>query len=295
VYLLQTLARQLYGDTGNELFHIHAGYKGSAGNGKSKFFEILELVLGEYIHKFAVETLVVKQRSEPHKAVPEFKNWKGKRILYCSEPNPEDKLNSGVLKEMTGGEKISFRLCFSNETHKFVPMYKMHIMCNDTPQIDGGDQGVRRRIRKIDYISRFVDAEEADETRYMYAKDMGFVETFKNDVGARLEFLRYVLRHYDHSYAYSMPDIIKDNSSSYVDEHNSVLQFVKDRVQQENNAFFTLKDAKSIFKSCEYYDSKLNLRSSLEKVLRAQCIDSKRISGVLYRYVFYNYKLIISE
>lgn len=45
-YMIKTLARQLYGDHGNELFHIHAGFQGSASNGKTKFFEIMESCLG---------------------------------------------------------------------------------------------------------------------------------------------------------------------------------------------------------------------------------------------------------
>lgn len=290
-YIIKTLARQLYGDNGFELFHIHAGHKGSAGNGKSRFFEVLELALGDYVHKFAVETLVLKQRGEANRPFPELQNWRGRRILYCSEPNADDKLNSGVMKELTGGEKMSFRLLFSNETHKFKPMYKMHIMCNDTPQLDGSDQGVKRRIRKLDYVSRFVDASEVDELNNKYLKDMGFSEKFQYDCIYRMEMLRYILNHYDHTFAYEIPNVIKVNSGVYLDDNNKVLQFIKDHIESDCASYFTLKQAKDCFRNSEFYDAKINLKTALEKVLETECIDQKKIKGVNLRNVFFNFKL----
>lgn len=295
LYVLNTVARQLYGDNGSELFHIHAGFKGSAGNGKSRFFEVLELALGDYVHKFAVETLVVKQRGEANRPAPELQNWKGRRILYCSEPNADDKLNSGIMKELTGGEKIAFRLLFCNETHKFKPMYKMHIMCNDTPQLDGADQGVKRRIRKIDYIARFVDTVDVDEANHMYLKDMGFSELFQNDVTCRMEFLRYILQHYQHGYAYEMPEIIKANSAAYLDDNNTVLQFAREHIVVDPNSYFTLKQAKEYFKDSDFFEAKVNLKTALEKILNTSCIDQKKINSAKVRSAYCGFRLVLTN
>lgn len=294
-YVLKMFARQMYGDNGSELFHIHSGFKGSAGNGKSKFFEVLELAFGKYVHKFAVETLVAKQRSDPNKPCPEFANWKGRRILYCSEPNTDDKLNCGIMKELTGGESISYRLLFCNQIHEFHPMYKMHIMCNDTPRIDGSDEGVKRRIRKVDYIARFVDADQVDESVHMYLKDMGFIENFKRNLSYRMELLRFILDHYDHTFAYEMPEIIKKNSAAYIDDNNCVLQFTNEHVVVDRNQFFTLKEAKEMFKSSEFYDTKVNLKTALERLLGTQCINQKKINNVKYKNVFDGYRLYSSD
>lgn len=294
-YVLKTLARQLYGDNGSALFHIHAGVKGSAGNGKSCFFEVLELALGQYVHKFAVETLVVKQRGEPNRPAPELQNWRGRRILYCSEPNADDKLHSGIMKELTGGETLAYRLLFCNETHKFKPMYKMHIMCNDTPQLDGSDQGIKRRIRKIDYISKFVDAGDVDEPNNMYLKDMGFTEMFHRDYAYRMEFFRYVIDHYNHSFAYEMPTIIKDNSIAYLDDNNQVLKFVNEFIVPDPDGHFTLKHAKDIFRNSDYYTPQVNLKIALEKILKTSCVDQKRVGNVKLRGVYCGFKLEINE
>ena len=290
-YMLKTLARQLYGDTGGELFHVHAGFMGSAGNGKSKFFEVLELALGDYAHKFPVEVLVAKQRGDAHRPTPEFKLWRARRILYCAEPNADERLNSGVMKELTGGEVIHYRMLYSNDLHHFRPVYKMHIMCNDVPQLDGADEGVRRRIRKVDYVSRFVDADDVNEAEHKYLRDMGFVDRFKETVDYRLEFLKYLLEHYDHQFRYEMPMVVRENSVAYLEENDGILKFVREYIEVDRHRWFTLKDAKDVYKGSEHYDAKTRLKTALEKTLRVQCMEEKRIQSVKYKYVFLGYAL----
>ena len=114
-YVQCMFARQMYGDSGHELFHVHAGHRASASNGKTKFFEVMECCLGNYVLRFDVAVLTAKQRPEVGKPMPEYAAWRGVRMLYCSEPNHDDKLNSGILKELTGGEPIMYRLLFSND------------------------------------------------------------------------------------------------------------------------------------------------------------------------------------
>ena len=42
-YVIKTFSRQLFGDNGLDLFHIHSGSQGTASNGKTNFFEVLEM------------------------------------------------------------------------------------------------------------------------------------------------------------------------------------------------------------------------------------------------------------
>ena len=297
-YLLKTLARQLYGDSGAELLHIHAGYNGSAGNGKTKFFEILQYVLGDYIYKFPVTELTLKNRLEPHKPVPEYSYWRGKRILYCSEPNTDNSINSGVMKEFTGGEHVSYRLLFSNSVHQFKPMYKMHIMCNDPPLIDGSDCGVKRRIRKIDYISHFVSHQNVDIQNHYYLMDIQFSEKFKQDINYRREFLRYILEFYDQSYLFDPPQIILDYSSIYLDENNTILQFTRKYITPSQNNICCLKEIRNAYRNSPYFDPKYkisNLKKDIEKILKTTCHEQKKINECNYCNVFIDFMLVDLE
>jgi phage/plasmid-associated DNA primase len=292
-YMIRTIARQLYGDNGNELFHIHAGYQKSAGNGKTKFWESVELYTGEYTRKFKVQVLTTKMREEAGKPTPEYQYWKGRRILYCSEPNEDEILHSGIMKDLTGGEKILYRLLYSNDIHDFRPQYKMHIMCNGPPKVDGSDEGVRRRIRKVDYMSRFVDSEYVNEADFCFKKDSSFKDELKENDILKMEALRYLLDNFSREYEFTMPKIIEENSRIYLDENDSINKFIKEHIIEDKDGYFLLSEAKELFKSKEYFNNKLNqLKNDLSKGLRNAFYDVKTIKGKTYRNVFLGYNLV---
>lgn len=293
-YVIKTLARQLYGDSGNELFHIHAGSKNSAGNGKTKFFETLETVLGDYVRKFPVQVLTAKVREEAGKPAPEYGYWRGRRILYCTEPKGDDILHSGIMKDLTGGEKILYRQLFSNDVHDFRPQFKMHIMCNDPPKVDGADEGVKRRIRKVDYISRFVDDEDINESEHKYRRDGSYFEKLKEDDGLKMESLRLFLDYFRKEYEFQMPEVVKKNSMVYLDENDGLRKFVKECIEEDKEGAFTLLEAKMLFKQKEYFDHVIEkkMKQGIEKVLDCKCHAQKRIDGVKKKNVFTGYSLI---
>lgn len=290
-YILNMLAQQLYGDSGNELFHIHAGHQNSAGNGKTKFFEMLESCLGDYVRKFPVQVLTAKVREEAGKPAPEYQYWKGRRIMYCTEPKIDDVLHSGIMKDLTGGEKILYRLCYGNDVHEFRPQYKMHIMCNDPPKVDGSDEGVRRRIRKLDYISKFVESDKVNESMHYYKRDTFFFDSLRDDARMKMEALRYILERYDKNNEYQMPDVIKENSRMYLDDNDCVSRFIKDNIEADADSYFTLSEAKYRYKQCGY--SRVDqLRNDLVKALKTECHEQKKVKGTKLRSVFMGYKLI---
>lgn len=292
-YVIKMFARQLYGDNGCNLFHVHAGHQGSAGNGKTKFFDILERCLGDYVRKFGVEFLTAKDRPEVGKAMPEYQYWKGIRLLYCTEPNHNDVLNTGIMKDLTGGEKILYRLLFSNEVQEFRPKFKIHIMCNDAPQVDGTDSGVKRRIRKIDYLAQFVDDSEVDEANGLFKKEEGLVEEYETKPEMKMEFLRLLLDNYNHNYGFAPPKVILDNSLMYLQENDKVYNFIKEFIRKDNDGYFTLKEAKELFKHSEHNNGKIcTLKNDLQKALKTVCCDQKKINGRKERNVFVGYVLV---
>ena len=134
--------------------------------------------------------LVAKQQLEASKPMPEFEPWKGHRILYCTEPKHDDALNSGILKDLTGNDVITYRLLYSNEIVDLCPQFKMHIVCNDPPKVE-------RCTRKIDYISQFVAKDKIDEKQHLYQRDESFVQAMESQLAFRMEFMRYILDRYE--------------------------------------------------------------------------------------------------
>lgn len=118
------------------------------------------------------------------------------------------------------------------------------------------------------------------------------VDVFKRSDDMKMEMLRYILEHYDHNYRFDMPSVILDSSRIYIEENNHILGFVKDHIKINRNKYFTLKDAKEIYKNSQYYTGKIgNLKTELQKTLNVVCEERSRIDGVLLSHVFKGFEI----
>jgi len=70
------------------------------------------------------------------------------------EPDEHCKLNVGLMKELTGGDKIVARALF-REPIEFKPQFKMVLTCNEKPILPPNDEGTWRRIILVEFNSRF--------------------------------------------------------------------------------------------------------------------------------------------
>jgi len=150
-YVLMLLSTFLSGDTGNELFHI---WTGSGGNGKSKLIELFELGLGDYCCKLPI-TVLTRKRACSNQATPELARTKGKRFACLQEPDENEKIQVGLMKELTGGDTIQAR-ALHTEPIEFKPQFHMVLTCNKLPSIPSDDGGTWRRLRVVEFTSEFV-------------------------------------------------------------------------------------------------------------------------------------------
>lgn len=290
-YIIKMFARQLYGDDARGFFHMHAGQFGSAQNGKSSFFEILRNILGDYAQSFPV-SFVTQDRFDAQKPNPELHSWKGVRILYCSEPNANEKINSGTLKNLTGGDTLSYRNIWCKRIRQLTPMFKLHLMCNDTPRISGNDEGVKRRVRKIDYKSKFVDRQSVDETKYLFQSNPELILKMKTDVHLKNAFIQILFDHFDYDFDFHINEEMLSCTNDYLQENNPFALFINDYIQQEEGTFTTFKEIKETFKKSEYnYSDFIPKREDCEKYLKVESRNFKKIKGIKYTWVFENFKI----
>lgn len=297
-YTLTMFACQLYGGPGNNLVHLHAGFLGSASNGKSTLFNILDYTLGDYIKKFNISLITTKTREDAARPQPHFAEFEGVRIVYGTEPNQDDVLHSGILKEMSGGELIKYRTLFSNEMRNLRPLFKIHIMCNKTPALDGSDEGIKRRMRKIDYISKFVEAQRADPKQHLFPIDANLLSRVMDNDSLKLAYMKHILKHYIQKWDYTMPETIRKESECYLNENNPVASFIAECVVRDPEGFFTLADVRQRFTS---FNNNLPVKSlscfkkELEKCLEFPCLPHKKLTGKCYRNVFLGWRFIDDE
>ncbi len=157
-YVLKLMSSALCGSVKDEKFYI---WTGSGGNGKSKLIELFDKTLGDYSFKLPI-SLLTQKRQASNQASPELSSTKGKRFGTFQEPSENEKINVGLMKELTGGDKITCRGLFQDQM-EFKPQFKLVLCCNSLPEIPSSDGGTWRRLRVIEFTSRFV--EEPDPTK----------------------------------------------------------------------------------------------------------------------------------
>jgi P4 family phage/plasmid primase-like protien len=167
-YMQDHLAACLIGANKNQTFNV---YHGSGSNGKSIIADLMSVTLGEYKGTIPI-TLVTDARGKIGGTSDEVLKLKGVRYAVMQEPQKGMKLNEGIMKELTGGDPIQARGLYS-ESEIFEPQFSLVVCTNNLFDIESNDDGTWRRIRKCDFLAKFVDEGETytDETPYVYVKD----------------------------------------------------------------------------------------------------------------------------
>lgn len=163
-YFLKHLATCLSG-VFNQRFHILTG---SGSNGKSMLMNLCATSFGEYCYKANI-AMFTQKRGKAGAASPEMVRMKGRRFVMMSEPDEGDPLSTGFMKEITSSEKIIARDLFagSKQMVEFDVQAKCHLACNDKPKVNTTDGGTWRRLKVIDFPSKFVVNPTAPHERPM--------------------------------------------------------------------------------------------------------------------------------
>jgi putative DNA primase/helicase len=159
---------------------------------------------------------------------------KGIRYAVIQEPQKSVKLNEGVMKEYTGGDPIQARGLYS-ESEIFEPQFTLVVCTNNLFDIDSNDDGTWRRIRKCDFLSKFIDEGETytEETPYVYKKDY----TLKD----RLPELAPVFASMLVKRAFETDGIVKDcetvmnASNKYRKREDHISGFISDKIMKTGN------------------------------------------------------------
>jgi len=174
-YMKDHAASLLLGKNNNQTFNI---YTGAGRNGKSKFVELMSLVLGEYKATVPV-SLVTAKRNGIGSLSPEIAQLFGCRYAVMQEPSKGDRINEGVMKELTGGDPIQCRALYKDAV-TFYPQFKLAVCTNNLFDIKSNDDGTWRRIRVCKFMSLFTEDPVTDDSRkpYQFKVDKWIDEKF---------------------------------------------------------------------------------------------------------------------
>jgi P4 family phage/plasmid primase-like protien len=169
-YMMRFLASCLRGGNRDKIFCV---WTGPGDNGKSFFVTLTERMFGEYAIK-APTSLLTGKRGNSSSATPELALLDGKRITFVQEPDGNDKLNVGMMKELTGNDRIYVRGLYQGGKNVSIST-KIVLVANKIPSILETDRATWTRIRVIPFVSTFVGEDEfkslSEKQEHVFLRD----------------------------------------------------------------------------------------------------------------------------
>jgi P4 family phage/plasmid primase-like protien len=231
-YMWEHLASCLIGTNSNQTFNI---YKGSGRNGKSKLVELMGKGLGSYKGTVPI-TLITQKRNTIGSTSSEVAQLMGIRYAVMQEMSKGDKMNEGIMKEITGGDPIQARALFK-DTVTFIPQFKLVVATNVDFEDTSNDDGTWRRMRYIDFKSKFLEKPYEDEIKFPRS-ECPYQFPIDKSLDSKFEDWAPVLMAMLVKKAYESQGIVKDcktvmaNSDQHREKLDYFTEFAKDKIKQ---------------------------------------------------------------
>lgn len=254
-FTLKSLASCLDGHIRDENFYIYSGKNNTGGNGKSTIMDIVLKSLGDYACVSPV-SLITTKRESANSANSALANIRNKRAVIMQEPESNEMIQAGVMKALTGGDRISTRELHSSQI-EFKPHAKFFMCCNKIPTMSDIDGGVIRRLKITEFVSRFVEDPDLDNIAqgiYEYKID----RDLKSKLDDYKSVFMTILLHYYSIYkreGLHPPGPVLQVTKKYENDNNMIKQFIdenlvpgakgdsitKERLKEMFRADYTLK------------------------------------------------------
>ena len=229
-YMWEHLASCLIGTNLNQTFNI---YHGSGSNGKSILTDLMSHALGEYKGTVPI-TLVTEKRNSIGGTSSEIIQLKGIRYAVMQEPSKDTKINEGIMKELTGGDPVQGRALYC-ESEVFEPQFKLVVCTNSLFDITSNDDGTWRRIRKCDFLSKFIDEgeEHTDDTEFVFLKDKSLKDRLPELAPVFMSML--VKKTFETNGVVQDCNIVNSASNKYRKGQDNIAAFVAERITKTGN------------------------------------------------------------
>ena len=228
-YCIRLMASCLEGANREQCYYTFIGI---GGNGKSKLVDLMRYTFGDFCSSLSA-TALTRKRPDSGAANPDIIGIKNKRFIYLQEPDDREPLNTSRMKQFSGEDVVEARGLFEDQ-QRFRITGKLFMMCNRLPPIHAMDRGTWRRIRVLQFGSKFVDESDPElkaKRPGVYARD--------NDLDAKLRvwreaWLGLLVNVYEKQYLVRglepIPAAVMDESNKYKESFDQYGKFKAERV-----------------------------------------------------------------
>jgi P4 family phage/plasmid primase-like protien len=283
-FVMKSLASCLVGVNREENFYVWSGKSATGGNGKSTLTELMLSALGEYACISPV-SLLTSKRESANSANSSLVAIRNKRLVVMQEPGANDQIQSDIMKSLSGGDRISTRELNASQI-EFKPIAKMIMCTNRQPSCSETDGGTMRRLKIVEFCSRFVDAPDPENIK------VGIHEyQIDRDLKCKLEsyhtvFMCILLDYYKMYQEEGLPppDSVTIATRKYEANNNIVKQFIDEHIGigSIRTDFIIKEELRTIFNKDPGLKSHFGkFNNFIPQFETAICNEFKQIKGVV--------------
>jgi P4 family phage/plasmid primase-like protien len=282
-YLLKVYASCLFGVRRFEQFYILTG---RGRNGKGSIDTLIKRCFGDYYINCDMSAFT-KTKKSSNECSSTLSKACGTRILSSTEPETNETLQIGLLKQLRGGDPLTVRDLYQS-AFTYKPQFTMIFQANDIPDLSKLDKAIAQTIRIINFPFTFNDNPTGQtqkkalpdlKEKYLSSNDWRnamihiLMDTFKKDI---LEC---------HATAIKEPQSVLNTMNEYLEDNNPVLMWIKenyhhDKADKTNkNHWYLSTDIREMFNSQS--DNKLGVKQFTQS-LKFNDIEMKKSNGVRF-------------
>lgn len=254
-FFLLSVGSFLDGYNKEKFFYI---WIGKGDNGKSLIQRMLSICLGDYCTVAPTSLITGRRGSKSTEATPALAQVANKLVSFFQEPSKEERLNIGMIKELTGNDKLYVRELYKNP--KTINM-KSHIVLvtNNYHFIPDADMAFKRRLVVIPFVSQFIDPEDYDKKvknetlkENVFKIDTRVEDFILDNADICLSLIMEMYNEYK-KMGLHVPEIIKKHTNDYLTANNSALRFIRKFLKKSDkkdiDEAITITEVYSKFKS----------------------------------------------
>jgi len=286
-YVLTTIALKLVHINTLEEFYF---WIGSGGNGKGLLTKICENTFGPHYSTTLGTESFMKNKHGVHAeaASPALASTHMARVLFVNELKTKMKLETDLIKKMSGNDKLKVRFLNEN-SFEFVPGYSVFFISNDDPEINTGEDAIIRRLRYIRFLSKFVDTPDPKD-KFQKKINRGLKELIDTEK-FKCAFFDILLSYYQKYLSNGNqklvpPECVLKETNSFIHENDPVKNFVNDMLTITKNQNDRIPSSELYEAYMSYHDnqSKGYDKAKLKKRLETDFhVLSKRFkTGICY-------------
>jgi P4 family phage/plasmid primase-like protien len=238
-FFVRSCSSILEGFNKNKVFYV---WWGRGNNGKTLLQRFITSIFGDYCITLS-SSLITGRRAASSEATPDVQYSQNRLVVFLQEPNPEERIQVGRMKELTGNDRIYKRELYKpGSSMEFKA--KMVIVANNAMEVPNMDAAFRKRMVVIPFESTFTNSPRGD---FQFPIDVDMEEKMFKYREAFLNLLVREYEEFDKEKLY-IPRYVRETTEQYITINNYSLKYIQNYISEDEGNDVLVADLYSSFK-----------------------------------------------